>query len=152
MRAVPAAIAALLITTAGLTACGGGSSGSGGKSKTADQVQVCVDATLDADRYVIDIRSNLQLARPLNSRSGPFDDPMQATYIAQVHADANQWRLHTEELEAKDITPELRKAMDTLIAALKPLEDQTESSLFGPPTPDSTMEVYQAQLKSQLCN
>ncbi|WP_031516675.1 hypothetical protein [Streptomyces sp. NRRL F-5123] len=151
MRAAPAAIAALLVTTAGLTACGGGSGGSSGKDKPADQIQVCLDATLDAQRYVPDIRSNLELARPLNSRSGPFTDPMQATYIAQVHADVNQWRLHTSELEAKDITPELRKAMDTLIASLEPLESQTENSFYGPPTPDSTMEVYQAQLENQLC-
>jgi hypothetical protein len=149
MRAAPAAVAALLAATAALTACDGG--GSGGDTKYADQIEVCLDATRDAQLYVPDIRSNLDLARPVDNANPAFTDPMRSTYLAKVHADVSAWRLHTAELEAKDIAPDLHAAMDTLVTGLEPLEAQTEDAFGSPPTPDSTMEVYQAKLENQLC-
>lgn len=144
MRAAPAAVAALLTTAACLTACG-----SDAHAKPADQSEVCAEAIREADLYVWDIRTNLDLAR--QPPGGAPADPSDPTFLAKVNADVRQWRLSTAQMESKDITPDLRAAMDTLVTRLKPLESQTTDTFAPPPTPDSTMEVYQAKLKNQLC-
>ncbi|NUS09992.1 MAG: hypothetical protein HOY69_01035 [Streptomyces sp.] len=139
MRTATAAIAALLISTVALTACGDGDSG---HQKHADQLKTCADTTGDIDDYGQAIETNLSVAR---SVWGVGDT---SEYMSTANTDIRDWSSNLAVQRTTDISPDLKTAMNTLLLKLQPLQDATDNPTAEPPRPDPSIQIYSNSVDS----